>query len=70
MCGVVCGVCEEIISSLDEPCWFCRISRQLGLDPRVVRRHLTSLVETGRVQVRNLGTMKLYEKTSKTKKSS
>ena len=55
---------------MDEPGWFCRISRQLGLDPRVVRRHLTSLVESGRLRVRNLGTIKLYEKNiRKTKKS-
>ena len=30
----------------------------------------TSLVESEKVRVRNLGTMKMYEKTSKTKKSS
>ncbi len=62
MCGVGCEVCEEILSKLSEPSWFCRISRQVEWDRRVVRRHLTNLIESGKVRVRNMGTIKLYER--------
>jgi len=67
LCGVDCEICEEILSKLNEPSWFCKISRQVRWDRRVVRRHLTNLIDHGEIQVRNFGTVKLYKKKVRTK---
>ena len=61
LCGEGCQVCGEILSTLTQPLWFCRICRYVHSNPRVVRRHLRKLMEEGRMRQKKLGGLVLYE---------
>jgi hypothetical protein len=65
LCGKGCLICGKIMLALVRPLWFCRLSRVVREDRRVVRRHLIKLLEKKRVRIETFGGVVFYKRTDR-----